>query len=68
MNASLPAVIPVITVVTRPTAVLENDFVKFSCFAVGTPTPMIHWEYQGRIVGTGNTITIGIYTCTYLHT
>ena len=54
-------VVPIITVVPRPVAVPPNSPVEFSCFAVGTPAPSIHWEYEGRTVGTGNTLTIGNY-------
>ena len=53
------AVVPIITVLQEPTAVSESDSVEFSCYAVGTPPPTISWEFQGKTVATGNTLTIG---------
>ena len=50
---------PTITVPPRATAVLKGGSMEFSCFAVGTPAPMIHWEFQGETVGTGNILSIG---------
>lgn len=56
--------VPVITTAPTPNAAMEDESVEFKCFAVGKPSPMIHWEYDGRMVGTGNTLTIGIiYVC-----
>lgn len=52
--------VPVITIAPTPTAVVEDGKVEFSCFAIGKPSPMIRWEYDGSVVGNGNTLTIGI--------
>ena len=54
------AVLPFITVPPQAAAVEESGSVEFTCFAVGTPTPSIRWEFQGSTVGTGNTLTIGM--------
>ena len=54
------AVLPFITVPPQAAAVEESGSVEFTCFAVGTPTPSIRWEFQGDTVGTGNTLTIGM--------
>ena len=53
---------PTITRLQEPVAVSESESVEFSCYAVGTPAPSIHWEFNGRTVATGNTLTIGTYT------
>lgn len=52
---------PFITVPPQSDAVMERGSVEFSCFAAGTPAPSIVWRFQEHTVGTGNTLTIGIY-------
>lgn len=54
-------VVPIITIPPRPIAVQEGHNMEFKCFAIGTPTPAIQWEYRGKMVGRGNILTIGTF-------
>ena len=52
-------VVPIITVPPQPTAVKEGHSMELKCHAIGTPSPMIRWEHEDKVVGTGNTLNIG---------
>ena len=68
---STPTVAPTITVPPNNVATQVGQSATFSCFAIGTPRPIIRWVHRGQEVGGGSTLVIsdvnvgdqGRYTC-----